>query len=102
MKLKRFVVPILLLFFCTFAYADKHKYTIDDIKKLVPPQTSKGWWHKQVSTMADNRYMSSFQSLDHKGKLGWDVKDISDGKITIVQAMALAKNWSMDNRPFGD
>ena len=45
--------------------------------------------------------MSSFQSLDHKGKLSWNEQEIAEGKIQIVEAMQLAQNWAINNTPFG-
>ena len=51
--------------------------------------------------MPENRYMASFQSLEHKGKLGWNQHDLAQGRIQIVKAMALAKNRVADNTPFG-
>ena len=97
----RLLAPLILLFvYSTFSYADD-QYSINDINRLVPKQTSKDWWHKQVSTMPDNRYMSSFQSLDHKGKLSWNEQEIAEGKIQIVEAMQLAQNWAINNTPFG-
>ena len=101
MKIKTLVNIFLLFVFCTFAFASDKNYTINDLQELVPRQTEKGWWHKQVSTMPENRYMASFQSLDYEGKLGWNNHDLAQGKIQIVEAMKLAKNWTADNAPFG-
>ncbi len=101
MKIKALVHLCVLFGFCTFSFAGDKNYRVTDLQELVPQQTSKGWWHKQVSTMPDNRYMASFQSLDHKGKLGWNKQDLAQGKIQIVTAMALAQKWTADNAPFG-
>ena len=51
--------------------------------------------------MPGNRYMSSFQSKDHPGKLGWAADDLKFGKIPIVRAMELAEQWCGKSEPFG-
>ena len=92
----------MLFFFTSLIYAKENKYSIDDLYDLVAEQTSKGWWHKQVSTMPGNRYISSFKSNDYKDKLKWNDKDIDEGKIKIIRPMKLAKKWADDNKPFGE
>jgi hypothetical protein len=101
MKIKIPICIILLFLFITLSFAIEKNYKITDLQKLVPGQTSEGWWHKQVSTMPENRYMTSFQSLDYKGKLGWNNEDLSQGKIAIINAMELAQKWTSNNKPFG-
>jgi hypothetical protein len=50
--------------------------------------------------MAGNRYLLSFKSKDHEGKLNYSNKDIKEGKIPILKAMKLAEKWCDDNTPF--
>ena len=102
MKISIVTPVIIIICLTTLAYSDDKQYTLNDVVKLVPAQTGKGWWHKQVSTMQGNRYLSSFESKDHKGKLGWSQKDLKAGKIPIVKAMALARQWTVANTPFGE
>jgi len=90
------------LFFTTQAFSKTEDYTLKDVSEIVPQQTSQGWWHKQFSSMPGNRYLTSFQSTQHKGKLSWDRADLKAGKIQIVKAMQLAKQWSVDHAPFGE
>lgn len=98
-------MPILLIVWLLLtlpAYASGANYKISDVIEIVPEQTNKGWWHKQFSSMPGNRYLTSFQSTEHKGKLSWDQADLKAGKIQIVKAMQLAKQWSADYAPFGE
>lgn len=96
------VAHVILFCFISHAYSYDKNYSIKDVIKLVPSQTSNGWWHKQFNSMEGNRYLSSFQSTEHKGKLNWNKDDIKEGKIQIVNAMQLAQQWAVDHKPFGE
>lgn len=102
MKTQVFIHLIILFCLNSLAYASEVNYTVNDVRELVPEQTSEGWWHKQFSSMPGNRYLTSFQSKEHQGKINWNKEDIKEGKIQIVKAMTLAKQWSVDNTPFGE
>lgn len=102
MKRSMLILLVVLLFFTAHAFSKTMDYTLKDVNEIVPQQTDQGWWHKQFSSMPGNRYLTSFQSTEHKGKLNWDQSDLRAGKIQIVKAMQLAKQWSDDNAPFGE
>ena len=94
---------IILLFGIPFiAWSEHVKNESEDLAQLVARSPEKGWWHKTFNSMAGNRYLLSFDSNQHAGKLNWKEKDISEGKIPIAQAMRLAKAWCDEKKPFGD
>ncbi len=93
---------ITFLLVSSLALADSVTYSESEVIALVPTQTDKGWWHKQFSSMEGNRYLTSFKSKEHVGKLKWDREDLKQGKIQIVKAMKLAQQWCVNNAPFGE
>jgi len=102
MKISKLVHLIILFCFTSLAYSTDVNYTINDVRELVPKQTSKGWWHKQFSSMSGNKYLSSFQSKEHEGKINWNKEDLEEGKIQIINAMKLARQWCDNNTPFDE
>lgn len=102
MKFDRFMYAATFLLAASLTHSNELTYSISEVNALVPKQTEKGWWHKQFSSMAGNRYLSSFQSKEHVGKLNWNKEDLKNGTIQIVKAMKLAKEWCLSNAPFGE
>ncbi|MES9869853.1 MAG: hypothetical protein ABW153_13595 [Sedimenticola sp.] len=92
---------MILLGFTQVAHAADATYTVNDVQSIVPKQTSEGWWHKQIGSIKGNKYLSDFKSKDHIGKINWNKGDLKEGKIQIVKAMRIAKQWCDDNKPFG-
>lgn len=96
-------VLIILLFGIPFlAWSEHAKNESADMAQLVAKSPEKGWWHKTFNSMDGNRYLLSFDSSKHAGKLNWKEEDLAEGKIPIAQAMRMAKSWCDENRPFGD
>ena len=94
---------IILLFGIPFlAWSEHVKNESDDLAQLVAKSPQEGWWHKTFNSMADNRYLLSFDSKKHQGQLNWKKEDMDVGKIPITKAMRLAKEWCDENQPFGD
>jgi hypothetical protein len=94
---------IILLFGIPFlAWSEHVKNEPEDIALLVAKSPQEGWWHKTFNSMADNRYLLSFDSKNHPGQLNWKNEDMEVGKIPITKAMRLAKAWCDENKPFGD
>ena len=94
---------IILLFGIPFlAWSEHVKNESDDLAQLVAKSPPEGWWHKTFNSMADNRYLLSFDSKKHQGQLNWKKEDMDVGKIPVTKAMRLAKAWCDENQPFGD
>ena len=102
MRLSGFICGIILFTFVALAYSEEVTYSVEEVSAIIPLQTNKGWWHKQFSSQSGNKYLSSFQSKEHEGKLNWDKKDLREGKIQIIKAMKKARQWTHDNTPFGE
>ena len=97
------ILLIILLFGIPFiAWSEHEKNESEDMAKLVAKSSQEGWWHKTFNSMDGNRYLLSFDSNKHAGKLNWKQEDLEEGKIQIAQAMRLAKVWCDENKPFGD
>ena len=94
---------IILLFGIPFlAWSEHVKNESEDIAQLVAKSSQDGWWHKTFNSMDGNRYLLSFDSKQHAGKLNWKEEDLAEGKIPIAQAIRLAKAWCDNHKPFGD
>lgn len=102
MKLIKIALIILLFGIPYLTWSEPVKSESQDIAQLVAKSPQEGWWHKTFNSMAGNRYLLSFDSKKHPGKLNWKTEDMEDGKIPITKAMQLAKAWCDENKPFGD
>jgi hypothetical protein len=102
MKLKNILLIILLFGIPYLTWSEPVKNESQDIAQHVAKSPQEGWWHKTFNSMAGNRYLLSFDSKKHPGKLSWKKEDMEDGKIPIAKAMRLAKDWCDENKPFGD
>lgn len=85
-----------------FACAGDTGFSVAQMQKLVAPAEPGGWMHKTFSSMEDNRFMTSFKSEQHAGKLAWTESDLEAGKIPVARAMQLAKDWCDEQQPFGE
>jgi hypothetical protein len=102
MKLKNTLLIILLFGIPYLTWSEPVKNESQDIAQLVAKSPKEGWWHKTFNSMAGNRYLLSFDSKKHQGKLNWKNEDMEVGKIPITKAMRMAKKWCDENKPFGD
>lgn len=102
MKLINTLLIILLFGIPFLAWSEHVRNESDDMAQLVAESPAKGWWHKTFNSMDGNRYLLSFDSNQHAGKLNWKEADLAEGKVPIAQAMRLAKAWCDENKPFGD
>ena len=102
MKLVNALLIILLFGIPFIAWSEHVKNESEDIAQLVAKSPQKGWWHKTFNSMDGNRYLLSFDSNKHTGKLNWKEEDLEEGKIPITQAMRIAKAWCDEHKPFGD
>ena len=102
MKLRNLFLIVLLFGVPYLAWSEPAQSKSQDIYQLVAKSPEKGWWHKTFNSMDGNRYLLSFDSQKHAGKLNWEKADMEDGKIPVASAMRLAKAWCDENKPFGD
>ena len=93
---------IIAFWFPGFSLAKETRFTTKNVLELVAKSSTDGWWHKTFNSMAGNRYLLSFESKKHAGKLSWREDDIKEGKIEIIKAMQLAKKWCDGAKPFGE
>ena len=102
MKIKNLLLIVLLFGIPYLTWSEPAQSKSQDIYQLVAKSPEKGWWHKTFNSMDGNRYLLSFDSKKHAGKLNWAKTDLEDGKIPVASAMRLAKAWCDENKPFGD
>ncbi len=102
MKIKNTLLIILLFGIPFLAWSEHVKNESEDIVQLVAKSPQEGWWHKTFNSMDGNRYLLSFDSKNHPGKLNWKQEDIKEGKIPIAKAMKMAKAWCDEHKPFGE
>ena len=102
MKIRNLLLIVLLFGIPYLTWSETAQSKSQDIYQLVAKSPEKGWWHKTFNSMDGNRYLLSFDSKEHAGKLNWEKTDLEDGKIPVANAMRLAKAWCDENKPFGD
>ena len=101
----KFINTILIILFFGIpflAWSEHVKNEPEDMAQLVAKSPKEGWWHKTFNSMDGNRYLLSFDSQKHAGKLNWKEADLEEGKIPIARAMRMAKAWCDELKPFGD
>ncbi len=96
----------LIMYFATLyllspaVFASESGYTVDDVRELLRNQEKGNWSQKHFGSGL--KYLVSFESREHEGKLSWNKHDMKEGKLEIVKAMELARRWAIGNAPFGE
>jgi hypothetical protein len=79
MKFKNLLLIVLLFGIPYLTWSEPVQSKSQDIYQLVAESPEKGWWHKTFNSMDGNRYLLSFDSQKHAGKLNWEKTDFDCG-----------------------